>query len=152
MIIRELDEGWFTLSSSNPWKLLKLFFSCQNEVPAILNHCLIMVAMERWGWSLSSYCGNSIFFSLVISARIRSKKVLILFDWTFLLQMWSEIPPHYQVMKDIFPLFVPDCIGGLWLTTTMNNNNNNYQAPQNPKILNVIYVTTPIPPKSFPCH
>ena len=76
--------------------------------------------MARQGWSLSSYCGNNIFFPLVISAKIISKKVLILFDWTFWLHMWNERPPLYQVMKAIFPLFVPDDIEGLWLTTTMD--------------------------------
>ena len=79
-----------------------------------------MVAMARQDSSLSSYCGNNIFFSLVTSAKIISKKVFILFNWTFLLQMWNRRPPLFQVMKAIFYLFVPDYLGGLWLTAMMD--------------------------------
>jgi len=56
-----------------------------------LNHCLIIVAMENQGWSLSSYSGNNIFFLSLISTKITSRKVLILFNWSFLLQMWNKI-------------------------------------------------------------
>jgi len=48
----------------------------------------------------------------LISTKIMCRKVLILFNWSFLLQMWNKIfnivicclPPLYQAMKSIFPL------------------------------------------------
>ena len=49
IIIRDIDEGWFTLVSSNSPEIIQIPFSCQNELPTIVNHCLIMVAMARQG-------------------------------------------------------------------------------------------------------
>ena len=78
-----------------------------------LNHCLIIVAAENQCWSLSSYFGNNIFFLLLISTKVTSRKILILFNWSFLLKMWDKIfnivvcclPPLYLAMKATCPLW-----------------------------------------------
>jgi len=98
------------------WQLIKFFVHvslCQNKVLTTLNHCLIIVAAENQGWSLSSYFGNNIFFLSLISTKITSRKILILFNWSFLWKMWNKIfnivicclPPLYLATKAICPLW-----------------------------------------------
>ena len=75
-----------------PWKLFKFFFPVRMSFQQYWIIVSSLVAMARQGWSFCSYYNDNIFFSLVISAKIVSKKVLILFGWTFLLQMWNHFP------------------------------------------------------------
>ena len=98
-----------------PWQLVKffvLFPQVRNELSTTLNHHLTIVATAKLSWSLSSYSGNNIFFLSLISTKIMSKKILILFNWSFLPQMWNKrfnifiycLPSLYMVMKPICPL------------------------------------------------
>jgi len=76
------------------WQLIIFFVHvslCQNKVSMTLNHCLIIVAAENQGWPLSSYSGNNILFLSLISTKITSRKILILFNWSFSLKMWNKI-------------------------------------------------------------
>ena len=99
-----------------PWQLVKFFvlFPCvRNEFSTTLNCRLIIVATAEQGWSLSSYSGNDIFFLLLISTKIMSKKRFILFNWSFLPQMWNKrfdiviycLSSLYVVTKAICPLW-----------------------------------------------
>ena len=66
-----------------------------------LNCCLIIAAAAKQGWSLSSYSSNNIFFLSLISTKIMSKKILILFNWSFLSQIWNKRFKHSYLLLTI---------------------------------------------------
>ena len=99
------------------WQLLKLFVpvsSCQNELSATFNHYLIIVAVTKQVLPLFSHCSNNILFLSLISAKIMSRKFLISFNWSFLLQIWNKwfniviycLLPLYLATKAICPLCI----------------------------------------------
>ena len=88
-----------------------------NNIKSLPHHCC-------WSKTAFFYSSNNMLFLSPISAKIMSRKVFILFNWSFLLQMWNKwfniviycLPPLYLAMKAIFPLWLKIILtSGPWL-------------------------------------
>ena len=82
IVVKKLDE-LAHLGCLSLWQLVRffvLFPHARNDLSTTLNQCLIIVAMAKQSWFLSSNPGNNIFSLSLISTKITSKKILILFN------------------------------------------------------------------------